>query len=151
GLTYGKTYDCLITASNAPFGAGAPGTSGTFVLVIPPSAPQSVKAVPQPTTSATGSLKVTISPPAITNGFHVLSYTVTCTSTNRGVKKYNLGVASPIVVAGLTTGKKYTCAATAANKGGNSPSGVSNAVIVGAPDSPTGVSAARLAAGQIQV
>jgi titin len=67
------------------------------------------------------------------------------------VTKYNLGVASPIVVAGLTTAKKYTCAAAAANKGGNSPNGVSNAVIVGAPDSPTGVTAVRLGAGQVQV
>jgi titin len=60
--------------------------------------------------------------------------------------------AAAITVAAVTTGKTYTCTVTAINsRGGGLASVPSLPVIVGSPAAPAGVTAARLAAGQIMV
>jgi hypothetical protein len=94
-----------------------------------PAAPTGVKAVPGPTTTATGPLTVSFVAGA-SNGSPISSFTATCRSTNKGVTAKKTGPKSPITVTGLTAGKTYTCTVAAANvRGTGLPSAPSTATI----------------------
>jgi hypothetical protein len=113
-----------------------------------------VKAALRPTSQATGSLFVSFSP-APNNGSVIIKYTAACKSSDGGVTKSAAHAGAnpvPITVAGLTTKKKYACTVTATNGwGSGGPSIASPALIVGAPNAPTGVHATKAAAGKLQV
>ncbi|MDP9335960.1 MAG: fibronectin type III domain-containing protein, partial [Actinomycetota bacterium] len=150
GLTTTKTYTCTVTATNAR-GTGLASGPSLQVIVGSPAAPTNVKAVPGSTTTATGPLTVSFTPGA-NNGAAISNYTVTCTSSNGGASGSNTGTASPITVTGLTTAKTYTCTVTATNtRGAGLASAPSLPVIVGSPAAPTGVSAVKVASGQVKV
>jgi hypothetical protein len=115
-----------------------------------------VKAVSGSTTAATGSLTVTFTIGA-NNGSAITSQTATCVSSDVGAATPKTGVhtgatAAPITVAGVTTGKSYTCTVKATNaRGAGRASAPSLPVIVGSPAPPTAVSAVKVASGQIKV
>jgi predicted RNA-binding protein with TRAM domain len=85
------------------------------------------------------------------NGAAITSYTATCVSANGGATSAKAGAGSPLVVTGVTTGKTYTCSVKATNSRGAGPSAPALSVIVGSPAPPTGVSAVKIAAGQLRV
>jgi hypothetical protein len=122
GLKNGKSYRFKIEAEN-PYGTSPPSVLSNAVTVGAPSAPTAVRA-----TSAGGALKVAFIAHA-NNGAPVTIYSATCKSSNGGVAKTKSGKTGPIVVAGLTTGKSYTCTVTATNSRGTGlPSSASAAV-----------------------
>jgi hypothetical protein len=150
GATTGKSYTCAVTATNA-IGTGASSTSSAAVIVGAPGAPPKVKAVSGSTGGATGTLSVTFGA-AATNGAAVTSYAATCVSSNGGVTSTKTGAGSPLVVPGVTTAKSYTCTVKATNSRGAGPSSAATpAVVVGSPAAPTGVSAVKIASGQLRV
>ena len=117
------------------------------MIVGSPAAPTNVKAVSGSTTAATGSLTVTFTIGA-NNGSAITSQTATCVSSNGGVTKtgtHSGAAAAPITVAGVTTGKTYTCTVKATNARRSGPaSAPSLPVIVGSPAPPTGVTAVQV-------
>ena len=73
---------------------------------------------------------VTFKKPASDGGERIVSYRVTCTSSNGGVKFAENGTKSPITVANLSASKTYTCTVAAKNRFGfGTPSAPSNAVV----------------------
>ena len=153
GVTTGKTYRCTVEATNT-VGTGSASVASASVIVGSPAPPTQVKAVAGSTTTATGSLTVTFTLGA-NNGSAISSQTASCTSSNGGVTKtgtHRGADAAPIAVAGLTTGKTYTCTVTDTNaRGKGLASARSLPVVVGSPAAPTRVTATRVAAGQIKV
>jgi hypothetical protein len=140
GVTLGKTYTCTVKATNGVGTSPASSTSNAIVPSLPPSAPYAVKAASGSTTSATGPLSVSFTPGA-GNGTPITNNTATCTSSDGGATTTGSGGTSPITVSGATTGKTYTCKVKSTNAAGTSPmSAASNAVVMGAPASPTGLS-----------
>ncbi|MGO9872464.1 MAG: fibronectin type III domain-containing protein [Acidimicrobiia bacterium] len=118
------------------------------------SVPAVANAVPagpaQPTVvGGPGRVVVSFVVPAA-NGNAVFETTATCVSSNGGVSRSvvsepeDLGETfSPIVVAGLTNGKSYTCRVDATNDVGTGPSSPVSAVVIprSPPGAPTGVKA----------
>jgi predicted RNA-binding protein with TRAM domain len=153
GVATGDTYTCTVTATNAA-GAGAASTASDPVIVGSPAAPTAVKAVSQSTTTTTGSLTVKFAIGA-DNGSAITNQTATCVSSNGGPTETgsNAGpTAAPITVDGVTTGDAYTCTVAATNiRGGGLESVPSLPVIVGSPAAPTGVTAAPVGSGEIEV
>jgi hypothetical protein len=124
------------------------------VIVGSPAPPTKVVARSGSTTAATGSLTAAFTIGA-NNGSAITSQTATCVSSNGGVTKtvsHTGATAVLITVTGLTTGKTYNCTVNATNaRGAGLASAPSLPVIVGSPASPTGVSAVKVASGQIKV
>ena len=124
GLTTGKTYTCMVKATNAR-GAGLPSNPSLAVIVGSPAAPTGVTVVKV----ANGQLKVSFTAGA-NNGASITSFTATCRSSNGGVVGSKTGPASPITVTGLTTAKTYTCTVTATNARGPGLASTPSATIV---------------------
>jgi hypothetical protein len=120
GLTAGTAYTLTVTATNA-IGTGPPSAPSNAVTPVGvPGAPTNVTAV-----AGNASAKVSFTAPASDNGSPVKSYTVISSPGGAHVS----GAASPITVAGLTDGTKYTFTVTANNEvGPGPPSKPSNAV-----------------------
>lgn len=114
--------------------------SNVVGAVGPPDAP-TVTGV----TSSLTAIQVTFTPGA-DNGSPITEYAASCTSSNGGAAGAQVGNASPITVAYLTTGRTYTCTVTASNALGTSPSSAPSAAVVpsAAPSPPPNVSAAPL-------
>jgi hypothetical protein len=167
----GATKKCtpLWSAVSGFMGGGSPAVANGVVYVnltsisalyayspaaSAPAAPTAVKAVSGSTTTTTGAVSVTFTLGA-NNGSAITAQTARCTSSNGGVAAsgtHTGATAAAITVAGLTTGKSYTCTVTATNaRGVGLASAASAAVIVGAPAAPTAVAAVRVAAGQLKV
>ncbi len=114
---------CVARFGSSAFGSSQFGTNGTGCTA-------SVQAPGQPTiTSATaGNQQITVAfVPG--SGDAADSYTATCVSSNGGATGTVTGIASPIVVTGLTNGKGYACAVTASNTAGNSTPSASSPVV----------------------
>ncbi len=124
GLSNGKSYTCTVTATNA-IGAGpASIPSGGFVPARLPDAPAIGVA-----TGANASAVVAFTAGA-DGGSAVTSFAATCTSGNGGATGSAVGVATPIVVSGLTGGATYTCVVSATNAvGASAISSASNPVV----------------------
>jgi predicted RNA-binding protein with TRAM domain len=152
-VTTGKTYTCTVKATNDR-GAGPASPASLPVIVGSPAPPTNVVAKSGSTTTATGSLTVKFAVGA-NNGSAITSQTATCVSSDGGVTKsgsHSGATAAPITVAAVTTGKTYRCSVKATNaRGGGLPSVSSLPVIVGSPAAPTGVSAVKVASGQLRV
>jgi hypothetical protein len=111
-------------------------------VVRAPSAPTSV-------TAAGGNTQATVSfTPGDNGGSAITNYTVTATDSTNALHggQVQSGAASPIIITGLTNGESYTFTVTATTSFGTSvASAASNAVVpavvLTAPDPPTGVSA----------
>ena len=134
GLTNGKTYTCIVTATNA---AGTSPPSAASNAVVPATAP----GAPTIGTAVHGntSIAVAFTPPTNNGGSAVTGYTATCTSSDGGTPGTHTGTTSPITVGSLTNGKTYTCTVTAQNTAGTgAPSAASNAVVPATvPGAPT--------------
>ena len=138
-LTNGKSYTCTVTAQNSTGSSPASDPSPSFVVSAIPGAP----GPPTIGTAVVDSQSATVSFTAGNPGSSpILSFTVTCGSTNGGVTASATDVTSPIFVFGLTNGRTYTCAALETNSAGASLySGHTTAFVVGvvpgAPRSPS--------------
>ena len=126
----GDTYECFVTATNI-FGTGpASATSEPFVVgtvtISEPGAPQITNIEP-------GDAQVSISVSVADDGWSpITGYNAYC-SGDRFL--FGASPTSPIAVSGLTNGVSYTCAVTATNDLGESPtSATSESFVVGAPD-----------------
>ena len=76
------------------------------------------------------SVKVTFTKPADNGGAKIVDYRVKCTSSNGGAKGSRGTSKSPVVVAGLTAAKTYTCTVTARNKMGLGPASAASDPVV---------------------
>lgn len=153
GLSNGTTYTFTVSAVNRA-GAGTPSAASNRVTVGTPAAPTAAHAAPGVATTSTGALKVSYTA-GVSNGSTVTKFTATCTSSNGGVLKTGVhfgATATPIVVAGLSTKRSYTCSVRETNSRGTGAASVPTAaVIVGAPAAPVAVHAVKVASGQLKV
>lgn len=69
-------------------------------------------------TAGNGSASVVFTAPAVNGGSVITAYTATCSGS--GASKTATGLASPLLVTGLTNGVAYTCSVKAANAQGSS-------------------------------
>ena len=140
-LTNGKTYTCVVRATNS-VGDGAPSVdTNSFIPSAPPSVPTDI--VPTPG-NATISVAFT---PGANGGDPNVTFIVSCTSSNGGTARAGYFGASPAVLSTVTNGKTYACVAAAASAAGVSPfSSPSAAVIVGSPTAPGTITASPGAA-----
>jgi Fibronectin type III domain len=114
----------------------------------PPNPPTGV------TTKANGTAQVVqFVPPGDHGDSEITGYTATCTSDDGGATKTVSGKASPIVVAGMSTGKTYTCAVAATNNAGTSGDSERSAPFVfkTKPGAPSPVSAVPWQSGVARV
>jgi hypothetical protein len=114
GLQDTKFYRFEIAAKNA-IGTGAFSTMANGMTAGAPGQPGQ----PTATRTAPGSLRLTFRAP-MSDGAPA-TYYATCTSTNHGTAKTTKATQSPITVAGLTSGKTYTCTIIATNSRGAGP------------------------------
>jgi flagellar hook assembly protein FlgD/PKD repeat protein len=143
GLTNGTSYTFKVAATNA--NGTSPGSpASNAVTVGAPASPSGVTVASGTTTTTTGTLTVSYAAGA-NNGAAITKFTATCTSANGGALKsavHTGATAVAIAVTGVTTVKTYTCNVTATNsRGASPPTAGPTAVTVGAPLSPTGVTA----------
>jgi hypothetical protein len=134
GLTNGSIYTCTVAATNA-VGTGPQSAVSHALVVGQPTEPTNVKVISGYAPGSTGPLKVLFTA-AVPNGSAITSYGASCVSTNGGVPGGHTGTASPISVAGLTTGKTYNCRVVATNARGTSFPSNAGKGIVGAPAAP---------------
>ena len=136
GLTNGKTYTCVVSATN---GEGAGPNSVASASTVPASVP----ATPAAPTVTHGNAQISVAFVApSTGGSPITGYTASCNSSNGGVSGVNAGGSSPIVVTALSNGFTYTCTVHATNSAGDSlesPASASDgpATIPSVPDAPT--------------
>jgi hypothetical protein len=123
GLANAKAYTFSVVASNAT-GAGPASVPTPSLRVGTPTAPKRV-------TAGRGVKQATVKwLVSGANGAKITRYTATCTSSNHGVARSKAGKKSPILVTGLTRGKKYACTVKATNSRGAGPaSSPSNAFV----------------------
>jgi photosystem II stability/assembly factor-like uncharacterized protein len=145
GLTNGRLYACTVTATNVN-GTSPPSPASTsFVPATLPGAPGRVRATTGWSSVRSGSVSVAFVAPANTGGAQLVSFSVMCTSRDGGAARSGRsGSASTftIVVKGMTTAKRYTCAADASNAIGTGAASTPSApVVVGAPAAPTAIAA----------
>ena len=74
--------------------------------------------------------------PATDGGVRISTYRASCTSTNGGVPGAHQDFGSPIVVAGLSPTKTYTCTVVAINKFGAGPPSAASPKVVTLPTVP---------------
>lgn len=128
GLTTGKAYTCIVSATNVQATSVA---SLPSPEVVPgaPGAPRNVVG----TSTLTATISVTFTAPTSSGGSSILSFIATCTSSNGGVANSQTlagSTAAPIQVAALTSGKTYTCDVVATNAHGDGPPSAPSAAVI---------------------
>lgn len=117
GLTPDASYTCVVVAFNIDGQSTDSAPSGTLFpwASTAPSAPwiTGVSAIP-------GALVVTVNP-SDDGGEPITGYGADCTSDDGGAPGSATDSTSTVTVAGLTSGRWYTCTATVANAIGTSP------------------------------
>jgi PKD repeat protein len=143
GLTNGTAYTFKVAAKNAN-GTSPASPASNAVTAGTPVSPSGVTVTSGSTTTATGTLTVSYAAGA-NNGAAITKFTATCMSSNGGALKsavHTGATAVAIAVTAVTTAKTYTCSVVATNSQGSSPAAAgATAVTVGAPLTPTGVTA----------
>ncbi len=140
GLANGTAYTFTVTATNSIGTSPPSGASNTVTPVTAPSAPGSVTAI-----AGNQLATVSFTPPASNGGSTISGYTVRARIGFAPTGIFATGIASPIVVTGLTNGTAYTFTVAASNGVGPGPASLdSNPVTptsATVPSAPTGVSA----------
>jgi hypothetical protein len=112
GLTAAQTYTCTVSADNR-VGVGRASTPSSRVVARP-----TVPGAPTITSVQAGGLRtitVAFVGPARDGGAPIKRYVADCTSRNGGASRFRDAARSPIRVAGLSSGKTYTCTVAASN------------------------------------
>ena len=126
GLTAAKTYTCTVRARNkVGLGPASAPSDAVVVLASAPGAP-TITAV----TAGRRSVKVVFNKPADNGGAKITDYRVKCSSNDGGAKGSRGASKSPVVVAGLTAAKTYTCTVTARNHIGLGPASAPSGPVV---------------------
>jgi hypothetical protein len=125
GLINGAAYSCAVAARNAA-GVGVASASTQVTPRTIPGAPQTPVVL-----AGSSSATMTFAAPLTNGGSVITGYTTTCVSTAVGATSpvSVSGSASPILVPGLTPGKRYTCKTIATNVAGNSRASSGKSVI----------------------
>jgi hypothetical protein len=129
GLHGGDEYAFTVVASNADGDGLESAPSEPITTVAAPAAPTAVSATV--VGSPAGAASVSFTPPADDGGASITRYTATAANaaTPAVGGQQRSGPASPLVVTGLTPGKRYRFTVTAATAAGTSaPSAPSDAV-----------------------
>ena len=142
-LTAGKTYTCVVSATNT-VGTGPSSTPSPAVIVPTlPGAPTDVRAAPSVANPSTGGLTVVFSSPANDGGSAITQFTASCTSGDGGASVSTSATSTALSVTGLTTAKSYTCTVRATNVVGSGPASTpSTPIVVGVPRAPTAINIA---------
>jgi hypothetical protein len=111
GLVNGRRYTFTVAATNGAGTGPASSPSNAAVPAGPPGPPTSVRAV-----AGAGAARVGFRPPSA-NGSPITSYRVTASPGGRT----GVGRRSPVRVAGLASGRRYTFTVTATNRVGTGP------------------------------
>ena len=137
GLINGQAYTFTVAGINAK-GVGLASLPTTAIVIGTPTPPRSVVATP-----VNGGALVAWQAPANNNGSSISGYTVTAYDGVVPVATGNAGAgATALNVTGLANGTTYKFKVVATNANGTgAASTLSNAVVAGAPLSPTSVSA----------
>ena len=141
---------CAVWAGR-PAGAALPRTESGVLTPSGNAAPASPRI--GTATAGNGSATVTFTPGS-DGGYAIVEYAAVCASSNGGQEggATSFGFVGPIVVPGLTNGKRYVCVVAAANSQAVSrPSASSNRVTVGAPGPPTTPTVTRIGVGHLKV
>ena len=148
----GRDYHCLVRAryggdifywkGDGNEGPLSDWSNAMHIPVTAPVAPRKVSAStpPLPTGQST---QVTFTVPTNNSGASIQHVDATCTSSNGGVTRTRTGSASPLTVANLTVGKRYTCSVTSTNSRGTSAASTASAAIVVPAGPPTAVVASN--------
>jgi len=115
GLTNGAAYTFTVTATNSAGSSAPSAPSNSVIPATVPGAPSLVTAAP-----GNAQARVSFAPPASNGGSAIIAYTATCTP-GVGAPVAASGVASPVIVPGLTNDVTYTCTVHAANLAGTGP------------------------------
>jgi len=135
GLTNGQQYTFTVAGINA-MGVGIQSLQTAPINVGAPGPPTSVIAVPFNTGAG-----ISWHAPAANNGSAITSYTVTAFQGVVPVATQTVNTTS-LIMGGLTNGKTYRFSVAATNANGIGPnSGQTGPITVGAPQSPTSVTA----------
>ena len=132
-VTNGKTYTCVVHATNAEGDGSDSAASASTIPAAVPDAPAA------PTvTHGNAQISVAFVAPGNNGGTAITGYTATCTSSDGGVAGSNPGASSPIIVSGLDNGNTYTCTVHATNAVGDSfeSPGSTSTVPATVPDPP---------------
>jgi hypothetical protein len=135
GLTNGTSYTFTVTATNSVGTGPASAASNAVTPAAVPGAPTNVTAA-----GHDASATVSWTPPAVTGGSAITSYTI---RSNAGQVVTVDGNTTSTTVTGLTNGTSYSFTVAATNAAGTGPASAASNVVVPAavPGAPTGVSA----------
>lgn len=113
GLTNGKSYACVVTASSSS------GTSAASAAVsVSPVAGATAAPTLLSVTPGDGQIEVAFAAPSVTGGISITGYTATCAASTGNLA--TSGRSSPLTVTGLSNGTQYSCAVTASSSAGTS-------------------------------
>ena len=142
GLTNGQNYTVTVSASNLAGNGPQSAPSVVFPATVPGAPTDLVATNATPVDATSGSVSVTLTPPAENGGSPVLNYVVT--AQPGGIT--TVSGDPTVVVGGLQLGTTYAFTAHATNTVGSGPESMpSNAVVpaaVGIPSPPVTPSAA---------
>jgi len=134
GLTSGRIYTCVVTATNH---VGTGPRSVPSVPTVPGAAP----AAPTIVSVASGRAPGPVGPLLVSfkagsdNGTPISSYRATCTPPG-GAPQTMTNIGTPITLSGLTTGVSYTCSVVAISASGTSRPSSALSATVGTPGVP---------------
>lgn len=146
GLTNGTPYNCTVAAHNT---AGYGAESAASNSVTPRTVPDMPTMGSATALDASANVAFTLN---FNGGATVDIVVVICTSADGGTTGSNTGTVSPILVAGLTNTKTYTCIVSAHNAAGWSTDSIPSASFIPlAPTAPTAPSGASGVPGNGQI
>jgi len=154
-LVGGRAYRCLVRARYGPepFGVLGDADEGPLsapsnVITVPVTVPNPVpdSRATEPLMPDGRSTRVSFAVRFDPSGAPILAYTARCGSSDGGLTRTATGVSSPIVVTGLSAGKRYACSVWATNAIGTSTAASFSASITvpGGPPGPVSASAATI-------